>query len=231
MSEASIAMPIDFPGKRKKRKFLGPWLLLNVACGLALIVAVVALNRYGVAEFIGRLEGNTNSGKREPGAANLPKIVRPGSDTDSAADGSKLPTIIRLGPNSAAPTGVTAVQPKRIDVIDGDTIRADGHSYRLAGIDTPESGPRAKCAAEREKAARASKRLREIVAGGGLSINRVSCYCAPGTEGTDACNYGRLCGLLTSNGRDVGKILIGEGLAKSYDCSSGHCPPKQNWCG
>jgi endonuclease YncB( thermonuclease family) len=223
-------MPTDLK-YRMRLKLPSTWVLLNIACALALLVVVVAISRYGVSELIARFEGGTTVVKQQPGPTNLPTIVRPGVGSDRQSDGSKLPTIIRLVPNSPPSAIITPLRPSDIAVIDGDTIGANGKHYRLVGIDTPESGPRAKCAAEREKAARASKRLHEIIAGAAsLSLSRVSCNCPTGTEGTDACNYGRLCGVLTSGGRDVGLVLIGEGLAKRYDCNAGHCPPKQSWC-
>ena len=242
-SSRSTAMPIAT--KRKKRPF-STWTLVNIACGLGLLVIVVALNRYGVAELIARLDGKPSAATAPTGPAGLPTVVRPGSGSDNrsvqrlptivrpGADpdgsaGSNLPTIIRLGPNATRSSGTTLL-PRSIFVVDGDTVSADGKHYRLVGIDTPESGPRAKCAAEREKAERATKRLIDIVAGGNLTLDRVSCNCPPNTEGTSACNYGRLCGVLKSNGRDVAVVLVGEGLAKRYLCNADHCPPKQSWC-
>jgi hypothetical protein len=44
-------------------------------------------------------------------------------------------------------------------------------------------------------------------------LTRVVCACRAGQEGTRNCNYGRLCGALSIGGRDVGGILISEGLA------------------
>jgi endonuclease YncB( thermonuclease family) len=163
------------------------------------------------------------------GGSKLPTIVKPGADPATAPNGSRLPAVVKPGVNSFGPTDAS-LQRGRIEVIDGDTVRLDGRSYRLAGIDTPESGARAKCATEREKAEAATRRLREIVAGGGLRLERVSCNCPAGAEGTEQCNYGRLCGVLTSSGRDVGQTLIGEGLARSYNCGAWHCPKKQSWC-
>jgi endonuclease YncB( thermonuclease family) len=48
-----------------------------------------------------------------------------------------------------------------------------------------------------------------------------------GTEGTISCTYGRLCAVLTADGRDVGELLISEGLAHEYICSENRCPRRQ----
>ena len=122
------------------------------------------------------------------------------------------------------------IDKSQIQVVDGDTIRARGQVYRLVDFDTPETGLEAKCESERTLGARATSRLRQLVAGGGLRLERVPCSCPPGTEGTQRCNYGRFCGTLTAAGRDVGAILIAEGLARRYVCSGTGCPPRQGWC-
>jgi endonuclease YncB( thermonuclease family) len=116
-----------------------------------------------------------------------------------------------------------------IQVVDGDTVRAGGQVYRLVGFDTPESGDRAQCPSERILAARATVRLRELLAGK-VELKRVPCSCHPGTEGTPQCNYSRLCAKLSIDGRDVGELLIAEGLAHRYVCGSTSCPRKQGWC-
>jgi endonuclease YncB( thermonuclease family) len=144
------------------------------------------------------------------------------SDFVSSQPQVTLPKVIRHGPSSP-PSAV-------INVIDGDTVRSGGNVYRLVGFDTPESGSNARCAAERSLAARATFRLRQLVAGGGTNLQRVPCACRTGTEGTRACNFGRLCARLTAGGRDVGTILIAEGLARAYHCSGTRCPPRQSWC-
>jgi len=117
-----------------------------------------------------------------------------------------------------------------IEVIDGDTIRRGGRVYRLVGFDTPETGRNARCERERTLGAAATRRLTGLLRGSGHVLTRVPCACHPGTEGTSACNYGRLCARLMVQGRDVGAILISEGLARSYVCGGTSCPPRAGWC-
>jgi endonuclease YncB( thermonuclease family) len=114
----------------------------------------------------------------------------------------------------------------RIEVIDGDTVRFEGAMYRLTGFDTPERGDKARCDNERTRAEAATTRLRALIASGDARLTRVVCSCRPGQEGTKNCNYGRLCGSLSIGGRDVGSILIGEGLAHPYACGATTCPPR-----
>jgi endonuclease YncB( thermonuclease family) len=138
-----------------------------------------------------------------------------------------------LGPVSSALKSQTPsgwLESVRIDIIDGDSISSGRQVYRLVGFNTPESGANAKCPRERALAAEAMRRLQELVAGGELDLRRVRCACPPGTEGTGQCNYGRLCGTLKVGGRDVGTILIAEGLAERYACGAASCPPHRDWC-
>jgi micrococcal nuclease len=117
-------------------------------------------------------------------------------------------------------------------VTDGDTIHTNGEAkgLRLVGFNAPETF-KSKCARELELGNRATARLREIVAASNLELQRIPCACAPGTEGTDACNYGRKYGILLANGRDVGRTLISEGLAVPFACGSTTCPPTPRpWC-
>ena len=86
------------------------------------------------------------------------------------------------------------------------------------------------CEAERTLAARATAKLRQLVAGGGLDLTLVRCSCPAGTEGTQACNYGRACGVLKAAGKDVAELLIADGVAKPFHCSRNRCPKRQPWC-
>ena len=127
-----------------------------------------------------------------------------------------------------APSGW--LESVRIEIINGDSIRTGKQVYRLVGFNTPESGDNVICEREGALAAKATQRLRELVAGGQLDLRRVPCACPRGTEGTGQCNYGRLCGTLKIRGQDVGTILIADGLAQRYVCGSTSCPPRQSWC-
>jgi endonuclease YncB( thermonuclease family) len=117
-----------------------------------------------------------------------------------------------------------------IEIIDGDTVRSGGNLYRLIGFDTPESGTNARCERERALADRATKRLRQLLASGEPNLQRLSCACPWGTEGTQECNYSRRCGRLTVDGNDVGVILIREGLARPRHCLQHSCQPRPDWC-
>lgn len=118
-----------------------------------------------------------------------------------------------------------------IDVVDGDTVRSGGRLFRLVGFNTPETGDNAQCASERALGERATARLEELVAAGSTELERRPCACPPGAEGTEACNHGRLCAKLFTQGRDAGAILIAEGLAERYVCWGASCPRRRNWCG
>ena len=116
------------------------------------------------------------------------------------------------------------IDPSDIRIIDRDTIRVyhEQPNVRLVGFNSPETR-RAACEAERELGAKATRRLRDLVRAGNLDFVYVACSCPSGTEGTFTCNYGRDCGTLKSNGRDVGAI--------PFVCSAIRCPKApQPWC-
>ena len=125
----------------------------------------------------------------------------------------------------ATPSLAEPIDPSDIRVIDGDTIRVyhQQPNVRLVGFNAPETR-RADCTAEFELGSKATRRLRDIIKLGNLDFTYVKCSCPAATQGTFACNYGRDCGTLKSNGRDVGAILIEEGLAVPFVCGPTHCP-------
>jgi endonuclease YncB( thermonuclease family) len=137
--------------------------------------------------------------------------------------------VAALKPKPGAPLQLSAGQ---LQVVDGDTIRVSGQQadIRLMGFNTPQT-VRARCDAERERGYTAMRRLRAIVESAELQLQSVPCACPANTEGTDACNMGKRCGILRANGWDVGERLIAEGLALRLSCSGASCvQPPQPWC-
>ena len=132
----------------------------------------------------------------------------------------------------ATPAIAEPIAPPSVRVIDGDTIAVDGRrpNIRLVGFNAPETF-RIRCEAGRRLGVQATARLKAIVLLGDLDLELVPCACRPGTEGTMFCNYGRSCGVLKSNGQDVGEILIAEGLAAPFVCGKTRCPKTPRpWC-
>jgi micrococcal nuclease len=146
--------------------------------------------------------------------------------------GTSLMSTPSVGSTSAPRLAQSNITFADFTITDGDTIRIKGErkGTRLVGFNTPESIEPG-CAAERALGLKAKARLRQLVSKGRLSLERVRCSCKPGTEGTDTCNYGRSCGILRVDDRDVGDILISEGLAVAFVCGATRCPPTPKpWC-
>jgi len=104
-----------------------------------------------------------------------------------------------------------------VRVIDGDTFALGGIRIRIADIDTPEVAGR--CAEESALAARATARLRTLLAAGPFALHPL-----PG-GGRDEDAYGRKLRIVTRDGRSLGDQLVAEGLARTW---SGR---RQPWCG
>lgn len=125
-------------------------------------------------------------------------------------------TPVRL---DSSPGALAAASCRVTYVIDGDTVDMScpgmgAFRARLTGYDTPEAVEPG-CAAEAQAARQATARLRSLVA----EAQSVQ----PGFGGTD--RYGRRLVRLSLDGRDVGAVLIAEGLAVPY--SGGR---RIDWC-
>lgn len=106
-----------------------------------------------------------------------------------------------------APTPASADEWRRVHVIDGDTIEAGGRRFRLANIDTPETGDLARCAAERRLGQRATARARALLS----SAARIETQEVGRTD-----VYGRAVAHVLIDGRDLGEVLVAEGLARPW---------------
>ncbi len=108
-------------------------------------------------------------------------------------------------------------------VIDGDTFRWRGETWRIAGLDAPEVRDAA-CAEERRRGEAATKRLAELLSDGPFSL-------VP-TAGDARDRYGRRLGEVTRNGRDITDALLREGLARrnGWGEDPGWCPTT-GWLG
>lgn len=91
-------------------------------------------------------------------------------------------------------------------IVDGDTIWLEGQNLRLESYDTPEPyNDICGGQAEVDLAHRASARLLELLNSNSFTVDY---------HGTD--RYGRTLATIRIGGRDVGDILIDEGLARRW---------------
>lgn len=123
-----------------------------------------------------------------------------------------------------AATIITCMQ---LSAVDGDTIKCDGQNMRLigdgvpyeSGVDTPETGNRAKCVRERMLGEEAKLRLAELLREPGVRIEDVG--------ERDATHERRpLVRVRLSNGKLAESILLQEGHAVKWRPKM-----KKPWCG
>lgn len=88
-------------------------------------------------------------------------------------------------------------------VTDGDTLRLEGKTYRLWGIDAPESSQY--CPDGWPAGRMATTRLQELIKGKAVICQRT---------GSD--RYGRTIAICRASGRDLGAAMVREGLAWAY---------------
>ncbi|EGP07321.1 SNase-like nuclease [Bradyrhizobiaceae bacterium SG-6C] len=118
-----------------------------------------------------------------------------------------------------------------IRVKDGDTIYYKDVEYRMVGYDTPEIQTRRRKVGpdERAVASIATERFAELLKSGPLDLTEVECACSAKARREGTCNYGRKCGLLTLNGKNIGDTLIAEELAVPFRCSLSRCEKMPDW--
>lgn len=122
----------------------------------------------------------------------------------------------------ATAVALAAQAPPPIEVIDADTVRQGGITWRLAGMDAPEVN-HARCAGERHLGIIAAARLLALLGERGGSIESVG-------DAARLDRWRRRVGRLLiggSGGEDWAAIAIREGLAVAYDGRT----KRPNWCG
>jgi micrococcal nuclease len=112
-------------------------------------------------------------------------------------------------PPAASPANEETVAATSLRIIDGDTLEdtASDTTYRVVNIDTPETGSRARCSNERSLGARATDQVRALV-------SRAAAIEFRPTGRID--RYGRTIAFVLIDGRDLGEMLIAEGLARPW---------------
>lgn len=102
-------------------------------------------------------------------------------------------------------------------VYDGDTVElicgASRSTARLVGFDTPET-KEPRCPAEAALGRKATERLRALLRSGDLQVF---------AKGHD--KFGRELITVTLDGRNIGDLLVAEGLAHAY-----HGGSRGGWC-
>ena len=119
------------------------------------------------------------------------------------------PPIARGEPTDAKSESTRSrIETPRFRVIDGDTLEdmSADITYRIENIDTPETGSRARCQAERDLGNRATQQARALVSSGDVELRP--------TGRID--RYGRTIAFVLIDGRDLGETMIGEGLARPW---------------
>ena len=127
---------------------------------------------------------------------------------------------MRLNPLSAvlavALLGCTApAEASSCRALDGDTYICRGERIRLENVDAPEL--HARCDAELE-AARAARAFAQAALDGAREIK-----IEVGRRARD--RYGRTLAHVLVDGKDLGELLIGVGLARPY-----HGERRRGWC-
>lgn len=119
----------------------------------------------------------------------------------------------------AMPAGAETIDGSRIVIVDGDTVALPGgERIRLLDIDAPESY-RSECEAELVAGLKAKERLRSLLDGQPVTIERA---------GKDV--FSRTLAHLRTPAGDVGEVLLRERLALRY-VPGRKAERTAHWCG
>ena len=135
-------------------------------------------------------------------------------EAQERAPSPDVPSGSPLDAGGSAENGAVRVSAS-VRVIDGDTFDYGSTRVRIADIDTPEV--RGQCPEETRLAARATQRMRALLAAGPFELHALG-------NGRDEDGYGRKLRIVTRGGRSLGDVLVAEGLARTW---TGRREP---WC-
>ena len=99
--------------------------------------------------------------------------------------------------------------------IDGDTLAFGRTHVRVANLDSPETGDRARCNLEVERGRAATRYARRLLRG----ANDVTIYDRDGSD-----RFGRVRARILIDGQDFGRLMISAGHGRPW---RGHT---SNWC-
>ena len=132
--------------------------------------------------------------------------------------------VLAFGLVFAVLVSAESVDGRRAVIIDGDTVSIDRERIRILNIDAPESRG-ARCEAELVAGLKAKARLAQLLRAGDVTIRRCD-----GRRCQDP--YGRTLARIEAGGRDVGEILVREGLALPWASGPGARQARVlYWCG
>jgi micrococcal nuclease len=145
------------------------------------------------------------------------KIVCPGNEINAHSDISRYVhgmriQCITLCVGMLLTYGATAAPACRYHIIDGDTIQLieTGETIRIVGLDTPETGGRAKCESEHAAGVAASEHLASVL-------------CAPGAvvevdrgPRLQVDRYDRTLATVSVGETDITNVMITRGFGRPY---------------
>jgi endonuclease YncB( thermonuclease family) len=116
-----------------------------------------------------------------------------------------------------------AVSANTVEVVGADSVRANGHVFRLYDIDAPQVG--AQCQRERERAEQTEAYVRDLVANA-RRIEIVPGYDPRGRQSWPRDHAGRRLADIRIDGVDLGVLLKQQGRAVHWNNYQTF-----NWCG
>ena len=197
--------PVPSRGTRRKigRDLFG---VLAVGLGIALSLTSTGIDLGG----LGSLINNASA-----------QVQEMASDSNAPVESDRFPvssikgkTRVEQGNTRSYP--VCSAGGTRLNcVVDGDTFYMNGKTIRISDIDAPETHP-PRCAYEADLGDRATRRLVALLSAGPFLLAR---------QNRDTDKYGRQLRIVLRDGRSLGKVMVGEGLARPWTGK------RRPWCG